>query len=309
MIHVDNLTKYYGPNPIIKNITFYVDRGDRVGLFGPYGAGKTTLMRILTAYTPPSEGTVTVSGYDVFTRSMEVRKRVGYLPQNVPLYTDMTVYNYLDYVATLRKVENRFERIWDTITLVSLTEQAQTRIGKLSKDMRRRVGLAQAIIHKPDLLILDEPTLGLTPQQIVEMQALIESLGDEYTVLLGTRTLTEAEQICNRVLMMNKGSLIAEDTPAHLSARLEGGQRIRLKTSSAPGNTVNILQALDGVGRVLEIKPGVFDIECMYSADCRPAVADLAVQQGWGLLELQVVGASLEDIFLDVSASPVVAVA
>ena len=307
IIHIDNLSKVFGNVFALKNVAFYVKKGERVGIFGPGGAGKTTLMRILSTYISPSEGTITITGYDVFTRSMDVRKRVGYLPQTLSLYEDMTVSNYLDFVASLYKVDDRPGRVFAAMNRVNLAEQSQTKIGKLCKNMQKRVGLAQAIVHHPEVLLLDEPTYGLDPRHIVEMQALIKSLSHEYTLLLATRTLVEAEQICDRVLMLNKGQIVAEDTPAYLTARLEGGQRIRLQTSSAPPNARAILQSLTGVSKVSAIGPDTFDIECVCSIDCRPVVANMVVQQGWGLLELHVVDASLEDVYLELTTNSVIA--
>ena len=309
IIYIDNLSKVYGHGFALQNVTFHVEKGERVGIFGPSGAGKTTIMRILSAYIPPSEGTITVTGYDVFTQSMEVRKRVGYLPQTLSLYEDMTVSNYLDFVASLYKIDDKQERVLAAIDRVDLAEYARTRIGKLCKNLQKRVGLAQAIIHNPDVLILDEPTYGLDPRFIIEMQSLIMSLSSEYTLLLSARTLAEAEQICDRVLMLNKGQIVAEDTPAHLTARLEGGQRIRLQTTSAPPDALNILQTLDGVSKVSVIGTDTFDIECTCSIDCRPVVANMVVQQGWGLLELHVVDASLEDVYLELTTNSVTALA
>lgn len=309
IIHVDNLVRFNGNKAIVQNVSFCVNPGEQLGIFGPRGSGKTTIIRVLAAYIPPSDGTVTVAGYDVFTHSREVRSRIGYLPQNVSLYADMTVFNYLDFVAALHKVENRTEQVLQTLTRINLANFAEMRIGKLPQDICKYVGLAQAIVHTPDVLILDEPTSGLNPQQIVEMQALIQSLSFEYTLVLGTRILSEAEQLCNRVLMLNKGRIVAEDTPAHLTARLEGGQRIRLETLFAPPEAGDILQALEGVNRVSLVGTGVFDIECACSTDCRPVVAKAVVQHGWGLLELHVVDASLEDVFLELTANPVSAAA
>jgi ABC-2 type transport system ATP-binding protein len=217
----------------------------------------------------------------------------------------MTVFGYLDFVAALYKVDDRPGRVLAAMERVDLVGQAQTRIGKLCKNMQKRVGLAQAIVNNPDVLILDEPTYGLDPRYIVEMQSLIKSLGNEYTLLLATRTLAEAEQICDRVLMLNKGQIVAEDTPTHLTARLEGGQRIRLQTTSAPPDALDILQSLEGVSKVSVIETGTFDIECSCSIDCRPVVAKMVVQQGWGLLEIRVVDGSLEDVYLELTTDSV----
>lgn len=307
MIRVSNLTKYYGSKAAIQNVSFEVNKGEIVGFLGPNGAGKTTTMRILTAYMPPSDGLAQVAGYDVFNHSLEVRRRVGYLPESVPLYTDMTVWSYLDFVASLRQVDQRSRRVGEVLEKVDLADRAGTLIGKLSKGMRQRVGIAQAVVHDPEVLILDEPTIGLDPKQIIEVRQLIRDLGGEHTIILSTHILSEAEQICDRVLIINKGHIIAEDTSANLAARLEGGERIRLETRTAPANAVEILQAVPGVGKVLPAKPGVFDIECYQPNDCRPAIAQAVVEKGWGLLELRMIDVSLEDIFLELTAEQEVA--
>ena len=301
MINADNLTKYYGSRTAIKNVSFQVKRGEILGFLGPNGAGKTTTMRILTAYTPPSEGLATVGGFDVFTDSLEVRKRIGYLPESVPLYGDMTVRAYVDYVAALRKVNRRTQRVSEAIEKVDLSDRADTLIGKLSKGMRQRVGIAQAIVHDPEVLILDEPTIGLDPKQIIEVRQLIKSLGGEHTVILSTHILSEVEQICHRVLILNRGEIVAEDTPVGLAARLAGGERVRLKTQQAPFDALEILQTLPGVNSVHLAEANVFEIECFSEVDCRPDVARLVVEQGWGLLELNPINVSLEDVFLELT--------
>lgn len=306
MIQARNLTKYYGTKAAVRDVSFYVNKGEILGFLGPNGAGKTTTMRILTAYMPPSEGVVKVSGFDVFIDSLEVRKQVGYLPESVPLYTDMTVWSYLDFVASLRKVDNRSRRVKDVLEKVNLGDQAATLIARLSKGMRQRVGIAQAIVHDPQVLILDEPTIGLDPKQIIEVRQLIRALGGEHTVILSTHILSEVEQICTRVLIINKGQIVAEDTPARLTARLEGGERVRLQTVQAPADAVEILQALPETDKVTSIAPNTFEIECCEGTDCRPALAQTVVQKGWGLLELRAVDISLEDIFLELTADQIV---
>lgn len=302
MIQAQNLTKYYGDRAAIREVSFDVGKGEILGFLGPNGAGKTTTMRILTAYMPPTDGVATVGGYDVFTHSLEVRKRVGYLPESVPLYDDMTVWGYLDFVAALRRIDNRAKRVEDSLARVGLAEQTSLLIGKLSKGMRQRVGIAQAIVHDPEVLILDEPTFGLDPKQIIEVRQLIRDLGGEHTVILSTHILSEVEQICNRVLIINKGRIVAEDTPVGLTARLEGGERVRLQTVQAPSDAVEILAALPEVDRVSILAPNTFEIESVTCADCRPVLAQWVVEQDWGLLELRPIDASLEDIFLELTA-------
>lgn len=301
MIQADNLTKYYGHHAAIQNVSFQVDQGEILGFLGPNGAGKTTTMRILTAYMPPSEGAAAIGGYDVFHDSLEVRKRIGYLPESVPLYKDMAVWDYLDFVAALRKVDNRAKRVGETLEKVDLGDYSDVLIGKLSKGLRQRVGIAQAIVHDPEVLILDEPTIGLDPKQIIEVRKLIKELGGEHTVILSTHILSEVEQICNRVLIINKGQIVAEDTPSGLASRLEGGERIRLKALAAPPDAVEILQSLPEVNHASLIEPGTFELECTMGVDCRPAIAQVVVEKGWGLLELYAVSISLEDIFMELT--------
>lgn len=302
MIQVEHLTKYYGNTTAIRDVCFNVEKGEILGFLGPNGAGKTTTMRILTAFMPPSEGLASIGGYDVFTDSMAVRKLVGYLPESVPLYTDMTVWNYLDYVAALRKVDHRAKHINEALAKVDLIDQTDILIGKLSKGMRQRVGIAQAIVHDPDVLILDEPTIGLDPKQITEVRRLIRALGGEHTVILSTHILSEVEQICSRVLIINKGQIVAEDTPTRLTARLEGSERVLVQTIAAPPDAVEILQALPDVNKAVLVKPNTFEIDCCDDMDCRANLAQLIVEKGWGLLELRTVDLSLEDIFLELTA-------
>jgi ABC-2 type transport system ATP-binding protein len=303
MIQADNLTKYYGHHAAIQNVSFQVDQGEILGFLGPNGAGKTTTMRILTAYMPPSEGAAAIGGYDVFHDSLEVRKRIGYLPESVPLYKDMAVWDYLDFVAALRKVDNRAKRLGDALEKVDLGDYSDVLIGKLSKGLRQRVGIAQAIVHDPEVLILDEPTIGLDPKQIIEVRKLIKELGGEHTVILSTHILSEVEQICNRVLIINKGQIVAEDTPTGLASRLEGGERIRLKALAAPPDAVETLQSLPEVNQASLIEPGTFELECTMGVDCRPAIAQVVVEKGWGLLELYAISISLEDIFMELTGN------
>ena len=302
MIQAENLTKYYGPHAAIQNVSFKVNKGEILGFLGPNGAGKTTTMRILTAYTPPSDGSAMVNGFDVFDNSLEVRKRVGYLPESVPLYNDMTVADYLDYVAALRRMNSRSRQVKTTLEKTNLGNQANTLIGKLSKGVRQRVGIAQAILHNPQVLILDEPTIGLDPKQIMEVRHLIKELRNDHTVLLSTHTLSEVEQICDRILIINKGKIVAEDTPDSLLARLEGGERIRLKVKNAPPNASEILYAMDEISGVCPLDANTFEIECGLGFDCRPMLAQFVVENGWELLELHAIGVSLEDVFLDLTA-------
>jgi len=213
MIQAENLTKYYGDYPAIEDVSFTVNRGSIVGFLGPNGAGKTTTMRILTGYMPPTSGTATVAGYNVFTDSLEVRRHIGYMPETVPLYTDMSVRSYLNFMARLRGMRNPRQRIEEVVEAVNIGDEADTLIGHLSKGYRQRVGLAQALIHEPEILTLDEPTIGLDPRQVVEVRELIKGLAGDHTIILSTHILPEASQTCDRILIINEGTIVAEDTP------------------------------------------------------------------------------------------------
>lgn len=301
MIEVENLTKTYGDFVAIEDVSFHVPRGEVLGFLGPNGAGKTTTMRILTGYMPPTDGRATVAGYDVFHNSLEVRKRIGYLPETVPLYPEMTVAGYLDFMAQLHGVDDRWERIERVMEQVDITDRASDLIDKLSKGYRQRVGLAQALVHDPEVIILDEPTLGLDPKQIIEVRELIRSLSGERTVILSTHILPEASQLCERVLIINKGRIVAEDTPERLTARLEGAERVRVALAPGADGVVEVLGAIDGVEDVTPAGDSTFDVTCALGAELRPILARRIVERGWSLLELRPVGMSLEDVFLQLT--------
>jgi ABC-2 type transport system ATP-binding protein len=301
MIEVENLTKTYGDFIAIEDVSFHVPRGEVLGFLGPNGAGKTTTMRILTGYMPPTDGRATVAGFDVFHDSLEARRRIGYLPETVPLYREMTVAGYLDFVAQLRGVDHRWDRIDWVMEQVAITDRANDLIGKLSKGYRQRVGLAQALVHDPEVIILDEPTIGLDPKQIIEVRELIRGLSGERTVILSTHILPEASQLCERVLIINKGRIVAEDTPERLTARLEGAERVRVTLAPGTEGVAEVLGAIDGVEEVTATGDGKFDITCALGAELRPVLARRIVEQGWSLLELRPVGMSLEDVFLELT--------
>ena len=301
MIQVNGLTKDYGARRAIDNLTFDAEQGEIVGFLGPNGAGKTTTMRILTGYMPPTDGTAVVAGYDVVEESLEVRRRVGYLPETVPLYDDMTAIDYLKFMADLRRIPNPEERAYETLEGVNLKERADSYIGTFSKGMRQRVGLAQALIHRPEVLILDEPTIGLDPAQVVEMRNVIREIGKDRTVLLSTHILSEAQQICDRVLIINKGQIVTEDTPENLQSRLVGAQRVVLRVRGDSDGLSNKIARVKGV-QAVEAKPdGSVEFEFAAGEDTRPQVAKAVVQAGYELLELRPVGLSLEEIFLELT--------
>lgn len=302
MIQVNGLTKDYGARRAIENLTFDAEQGEIVGFLGPNGAGKTTTMRILTGYMPPTDGTATVAGYDVVEESLEVRKRVGYLPETVPLYTDMTAIDYLKFMADLRHIPNSRERAYETLERVNLSDRADGYIGNFSKGMRQRVGLAQALIHRPEVLILDEPTIGLDPAQVVEMRSVIREIGKDRTVLLSTHILPEAQQICDRVLIINKGSIVAEDTPENLQSRLVGSQRVVLRVRGDSDGLAARITKIKGVRDVESQSDGSLEFEFAAGQDVRPQVAKAVIQGGYDLLEMRPIGMSLEEIFLELTS-------
>ncbi len=301
MIHVEGLTKDYGVRRAIDDLTFEAKKGEILGFLGPNGAGKTTTMRILTGYMPPSAGKASVAGYDVVEQSLDVRRRVGYLPETVPLYPDMTVFGYLKFMADLRHLSDAEDRVDDVLEIVHMTDRSEGYVGNLSKGMRQRIGLAQALLHEPEVLILDEPTIGLDPAQIHEVRNLIRNLGGDRTVLLSTHILSEAQQMCHRVLIINKGRIVVEDTPENLQARLAGAQRIALRVRGELDGLDTLLGAIPGVTRIVGKDEGEIEFETSPGQDARPEVARAVVNNGYDLLELRTIGMSLEDIFLQLT--------
>ncbi|MGI8589040.1 MAG: ATP-binding cassette domain-containing protein [Chloroflexia bacterium] len=310
MIEVDHLTKYYGPSPAVQDISFTVDKGEILGFLGPNGAGKSTTMRIITGYLPATDGTAYVDGYDVSKNSLEVRRHVGYLPETVPLYTDMTTYDYLDFMGKLKGLTNgqdRKERIDIVMDQVRIEEVSRKLIAKLSKGYRQRVGLAQALINDPEVLILDEPTVGLDPRQIIEVRELIKSLAQDHTVVLSTHILPEVSMTCSRVIIINRGRLVALDTPLHLEEDVSGGaERVMLTVRGPRDNVQAALTGVPGVESATvqpDSEPGTVNLEVVSTpqSDLRPRLAQLIVSQNWELLELRVVRMTLEDVFLRVT--------
>src|ERR671932_734094 len=301
MIEVDNLTKRYGDRIAIDRLTFRVEQGEVVGFLGPNGAGKTTTMGILTGYLPPTEGRASIAGHDLFRDSLGARRNIGYLPEGVPLYTEMTVASYLDHMARLRRVQDRRTAVENAMNLVHIDDRAGDRIAKLSKGYRQRVGLAQALLHDPPVLILDEPTVGLEPRQIIEVRELIRELGSTRTVILSTHILPEVSQLCGRVVILNKGQIVAIDTPHELTARLQGAERIFLQVAQPDPAIVAQIHMLDGVREVPPRAAGTFEVQCERGRDPRSDLAAMVVTQGWGLLELRSIGMSLEEVFLELT--------
>ncbi len=298
MIQVEGLTKRYGERTAINGLTFQANKGEVVGFLGPNGAGKTTTMRILTGYMPASEGQGKVAGYDLFTESIEVRRRVGYLPENVPLYPEMSVVQYLDFMAELRQIPNRNDRVDEVMEQVSIADRAESFIGNLSKGLKQRVGLGQALLHKPEVLILDEPMEGLDPQQQIEVKRLIREVGAEHTVMLSTHILAHAQELCNRVIIINAGQIVAEDTPERLGAQLAGGGQLHLLVDGDGDGLLEELRALPGLSDVAMVSDGHFEIVTAPGPDVRPLIASKVVNGGWKLLELRRERLSLEEIFI-----------
>jgi len=305
LIEVRNLTRYYGSKPAIVDVTFDVEKGEVLGFLGPNAAGKTTTMRIITCYMPATSGTVKVAGFDVFEDSLEVRKRIGYMPENPPLYHDMTVESYLDFVAKIKGVEPRERKksIDRVVELTNIRDVRKTIIGKLSKGFRQRVGLAQALIHNPEVLILDEPTVGLDPKQIIEVRKLIKDLGQEHTIILSTHILPEVSQTCDRVLIINEGRVVAEDSPENLSERLQSSEKFTIQLDVPPETALPVLEKVEGVNRVIPEKSSGdkfynYSVETVRKKDLRKEIAKVVVENGWGLYELRPHGMSLEEVFL-----------
>ncbi|SVB08292.1 uncharacterized protein METZ01_LOCUS161146, partial [marine metagenome] len=308
VIQVKDLTKKYGNFTAVREISFEVERGEILGFLGPNAAGKTTTMRILTCFMPATEGTVKVAGHDVFSESMEVRRRVGYLPENAPLYLDMRAKPYLDFVARIKDIpsRDRAKRVKHVIDICSIGDVQNRIIGHLSKGYRQRVGLAQALIHDPDVLILDEPTNGLDPKQIIEVRNLIKRLAGDHTIILSSHILPEVSMTCERVIIINKGKLVAMDTPTNLHTKLQGSQSVSMQIQGPVKEVLGALKEVEGVENVKTVNSEggslwTYDVETHPGQDIRTELAGTVVKQNWGLVELTRSGMSLEDIFLQLT--------
>ena len=307
MIEVQHLTKRYGRVTAVDDVSFRVERGEILGFLGPNGAGKTTTMRILTGYMPATEGRAMVAGYDIFQKPIEAKRRIGYLPETPPLYPEMTVREYLDFVARIKGVPKKEmkERVATVMKRTHIDDMANRHCAKLSKGYKQRVGLAQAIIHNPEVLILDEPTAGLDPKQIIETRDLIRGLAGDHTIVLSTHILPEVAQTCQRVVIINKGRVAAIDTPDNLTARLRGAETMYLQIDAGGADAGAALTALPGVTRVARSDQRgtveAYEVESERGRDIRRDLARTIVTRGWGLLELRPMRMSLEEIFLQVT--------
>jgi ABC-2 type transport system ATP-binding protein len=308
VIEVQHVSKRYGRVTAVDDVSFRVERGEILGFLGPNGAGKTTTMRILTGYMPASEGKAIVAGFDVFSHPLEAKLRTGYLPETPPLYPDMTVREYLDFVARIKAVPTgeRKSRVAKVMQETHVTDMAERHCSKLSKGYRQRVGLAQALIHNPEVLILDEPTAGLDPKQIIETRQLIRGLAGNHTIVLSTHILPEVAQTCQRVVIINKGRVVAVDTPENLTARLTGAETMFIHIDALGADAGPALASVPGVTRVVASDAGGgFEVESERGTDIRRELAKTVVTRGWGLLELRPMRMSLEEIFLQVTTDEV----
>ena len=309
MITVENLTKRYPAKTAIEGVSFQVEKGEILGFLGPNGAGKTTTMRIVTGFMPASDGTVSVDGFDVFENPIDVRRRIGYLPENPPLYVEMSVAGYLRFVAKIKgvpkdKLDSEVKRVMDRVSITDVRERI---IAKLSKGYKQRVGLAQALLNDPPVLILDEPTIGLDPKQIHEVRELIKALAGNHTVVLSTHILPEVEQTCHRVVIIDRGKIVAVDTPQNLRFQLQGAERVFMEIQGPVSEIKSKLKAMPGVIDVQAVGTSDgrtrFQIDGELRKDIRGDLARTVVQNGWGLYELQSASMSLEDIFLKLTTA------
>jgi ABC-2 type transport system ATP-binding protein len=307
VVEVQHVTKRYGSLTAVDDISFRVEPGEILGFLGPNGAGKTTTMRILTGFLPATDGKARVAGFDVFEQPMEAKRRTGYLPETPPLYPEMTVSEYLRFVARIKGMPaaERRSQVGLAMERTRISDMADRYCGKLSKGYRQRVGLAQAILHNPDVLILDEPTAGLDPRQIIETRALIAELAGDHTVILSTHILPEVSQTCQRVVIINRGRVVAVDTPDNLTARLQGSQTLHLQIDTQGADVLATLEQVDGVARVTRVDAqdgiGAYEVESLHGGDVRRELSHTVVTRGWGLLELRPQQMSLEDIFLQLT--------
>jgi ABC-2 type transport system ATP-binding protein len=307
VIEVQHLTKRYGPFTAVNDLSFKVERGEILGFLGPNGAGKTTTMRILTGYMPATAGKAIVAGFDVFEQPIEAKRRTGYLPETPPLYPDMSVNEYLTFVSKIKGVPSseRRQRIKTVMEKTRIADMADRLCSRLSKGYKQRVGLAQALIHNPDVLILDEPTAGLDPKQIIETRQLIKDLAGDHTIILSTHILPEVSQTCQRVVIISKGHVVAIDTPDNLTARLRGSETLYVQVDASGADVATTLSHVSGVTRVAESdrRQGLigYEVESEHGRDIRRELSQAIVTNGWGLLELRPLRMSLEEIFLSLT--------
>ena len=300
MIEVENLTRYYGTRRAINNLSFQIEKGEVVGFLGPNGAGKSTTMNIISCILSASSGSVKINGFDTFEQSLEIRKVIGYLPETPPLYPDMVVTDYLNFSAGIRGVDAKktTTAVQRVLEKCSLKDVGHRIIGRLSKGYQQRVGLAQAMVHDPEILILDEPTIGLDPIQIIEIRKLIQELAAEHTIILSSHILPEITQICKRVIIINEGEIAAVDSLGGLTASLRKSERLSLTVRNPEGNVLEELKKLDQVISTTKGEDNQYFIECKLRSNLQDDIAKLALTNQWGIVELKPVPMTLEDIFL-----------
>jgi ABC-2 type transport system ATP-binding protein len=305
MIEVEQLSKSYGPIKAIEDVSFVVEKGEILGFLGPNGAGKSTTMRILTCFMPPTSGTARIAGFDIFKESLQVRRRIGYVPENAPLYTDMPVVSFLKFVGEIKGLSRRerLRQIGQVMADCGIKDVQHRYIGKLSKGYRQRVALAQALLGNPEVLILDEPTLGLDPRQIIDIRQLIKGLAGQKTIILSSHILPEVSMTCQRVIIINRGRLVAVDTPENLTTKLQTSSRLLVRVEGPATDVVRALGAVSGVQTVKEDGMGPTNVvtcivESKKDRDVRKDVAAAVIRQHWGLLELRPVDLTLEDVFV-----------
>ncbi|MDC0207235.1 ABC transporter ATP-binding protein [Nitrospinae bacterium] len=300
MIEVENLTRYYGTRRAINNLSFQIEKGEVVGFLGPNGAGKSTTMNIISCILSASTGSVKINGFDTFEQSLEIRKVIGYLPETPPLYPDMVVTDYLNFSAGIRGVDAKktTAAVQRVLEKCSLKDVGHRIIGRLSKGYQQRVGLAQAMVHDPEILILDEPTIGLDPIQIIEIRKLIQELAAEHTIILSSHILPEITQICKRVIIINEGEIAAVDSLGGLTASLRKSERLSLTVRNPEGNVLEELKKLDQVISTTKGEDNQYFIECRLRSNLQDDIAKLALTNQWGIVELKPVSMTLEDIFL-----------
>ena len=306
-IEVENLSKFYGPARGIEEVSFSVKKGEIMGFLGPNGSGKTTTMRILTCFFPPTSGTARICGSDILNDSFSVREKIGYLPENVPLYMDMPVFSYLNFFAEIKGVPSRMKKkkVDEVIQRCELQSVSHRLIRKLSKGFKQRVGIAQALLNDPEVLILDEPTVGLDPKQIIDIRSLIKGLGGSQTIILSTHILPEVSMTCDRVIIMHQGKLVAVDTPSNLTKKLQQAPKIMLKVEGPVSDIINTISRLSGITTIDRKKPdseknGFYEIEIEENADVINEIAKSVYENNWKLKEIRPVDMTLEEIFIKV---------
>lgn len=300
MIEVTNLKKQYGAHVAVDGVSFKAEQGEVLGLLGPNGAGKTTTMRVLTGFMPPTSGTASVAGYDVMNDSMEVRRRVGYLPEKVPVYPDMTLFNYVAFVAKLHGVKDHQQKVDEVLDRFGLLDRRNKLVRSLSKGLKQRLGLAQALVHDPPVIVLDEPTIGIDPKQVIEVREIVRSLREKHTVLFSSHILTEVEQVCDRVVIINKGKVVAQGTASELSQQFMPQRQLYIELDG--GNQEAYQRLLDGLDMVnkIETQGRGFVLHIPSDDSLQKPITRVIADSDFTLIQMRQLDVSLEDVFLDI---------